>query len=109
MKEQLVVYCKLLNKTDESYVNLTLDDLLDVNDSFLHIDAREKDWSAIDLACCCKRCYKWTVCSHTTLVGMCFIFGLNVPGKWEQAEPSLRKARGRRAVGLGSGIAGVKR
>ena len=67
MRDQLVVYCKLVNNTDESYVNMTLDDLLDVKDAFLHIDAREKDWSAIDLACFCKRCYKWTVCSYTTL------------------------------------------
>ncbi len=40
---------------------------------------------------------------------MCFDKTLKVPENWEQAEPSLRKARGRRGVPAGSGIAGVKR
>jgi hypothetical protein len=46
---------------------------------------------------------------NTVLIGMCFDPTLSVPDKWEQAEPSLRKARGRRAVGLGRGVAGEKR
>ena len=45
----------------------------------------------------------------TVLIGMCFDPTLSVPDKWEQAEPSLRKARGRRGVGLGRGVAGEKR
>jgi hypothetical protein len=40
---------------------------------------------------------------------MCFDTKLKVPLNWEQAEPSLRKARGRRGVPSGRGIAGVKR
>jgi hypothetical protein len=34
---------------------------------------------------------------------------LSVPDAWEQAEPGLRKGRGRRGVGAGRGIAEVKR
>ena len=66
----------------------------------------------MDVSCTCKHCYKWTVCGHSTLLGMCFNAELTVPTKWEQVSPSLRKARSRRGltgVGKGRCIAGIKR
>ena len=88
---------------------MTLDQFLDVERSYLLLEAREKNWSAVDICCTCKTCYQYCVCADTVLIGMCFDPTLSVPDKWEQAEPSLRKARGRRAVGLGRGVAGEKR
>ena len=106
---QLDTYTRLLVQADESYKSMSLDDLLDVNSSFLHIDARGKEWSAVAIACSCRTCYKYTVCGDSVLLGMCFDTKLKVPLNWEQAEPSLRKARGRRGVPSGRGIAGVQR
>ena len=73
------------------------------------LEAREKNWSVVEMACTCKTCFQYCVCADTVLVGMCFDTKLSVPDRWEQAEQSLRKARGRRGVGLGRGIAGEKR
>ena len=106
---QLDTYTRLMLKGDQSYMSLSLDDLLDVDESFLHIDARGKEWSAVSIACSCKKCYKYTVCGDSVLLGMCFNAKLKVLGNWDQAEPSLRKARGRRGVPTGRRIAGVKR
>ncbi len=106
---QLDTYTRLMLPEDQSYTSLSLDDLLDVDGSFLHIDACGKEWSAVAIACSCRTCYKYSVCGDSVLLGMCFDAKLKVPGNWEQAEPSLRKARGRRGVPAGRGIAGVKR
>ena len=100
---------ELCEPTDESFQSMKLDELLDVDDSFVHVYYHGKDWSVVDLACTCKYCYQWAVCAHSALVAMCFDSTLRVPDAWEQAEPGLRKARGRRGVGAGRGIAGVKR
>ena len=107
--QQLDTYTRLTLPADQTYTSLSLDTLLDVDGSFLHIDARGKEWSAVAVACSCRKCYKFTVCGDAVLLGMCFNAKLKVPGNWEQAEPSLRKARGRRGVPAGRGIAGVKR
>ena len=92
---QLETYTRLLLPADQSYRSMSLDNLLDVNGSFLHIDARGKEWSAVAIACSCRTCYKYTVCGDSILLGMCFDKKLKVPVNWEQAEPCLRKARGR--------------
>jgi hypothetical protein len=109
VKKQAAAYARLAKEGDETFREMTLDQLLDVHDSFLYLEARDEDWSVIDIACTCKRCYKWAVCSHTALISLICVDELEIPGKWVQAEPGLRKARGRRSVGLGSGIAGVQR
>jgi hypothetical protein len=109
IKTQLEDYVKLCKDDDESFVNIRLDQLLDLKDSFVYLMAREKEWSAVDLACKYKRCYKWTVCAHNTLIGLIVKPDLIIPEKAEQAEPRLRKARGRRSIRLGRGIADVKR
>ncbi len=106
---QLDTYTRLLLPEDQSYMSLSLDNLLDVDGSLLHMDARGKEWSEVALACSCRTCYKYTVCGDSILLGMCLDKKLKVPVNWEQAEPSLRKARGRRGVPAGRGIAGVKR
>ena len=70
MKEQLTAYVSLAKAEDDSFREMTLDQLLDINDSFLYLEAREKDWSVIDMACTCKRSYKWAACCHSALVGL---------------------------------------
>lgn len=102
---QLEVFTRLIMEEDESYRSMSLDELLDVNESYLVLSARAKTWSAVALACSCKTCYKFCVCGDTALLGMCFNDSLSVPLEYMQAEPGLRKARGRR----GRGIAGEKR
>ncbi len=42
---------------------------------------------------------QWTVCAHNTLISLILKPDLIIPETWEQAEPSLRKARGRRSIG----------
>ena len=98
---QLDTYTRLLLPADQSYMSLSLDNLLDVDGSFLHIDARGKEWSAVAMACSCRTCYKYTVCGDSVLLGMCFDTTLKVPVNWEQAEPSLRMAGGMRGVPAG--------
>ena len=79
VEPQADAYGRLTSAADESHRSYDLDTLLDINDSFLHLEARKKDWSAVDMACCCKYCYKNLVCGDTVLVGMCFNHTLSVP------------------------------
>ena len=80
---------------------MTLSELLDAAETFHVVNYRQEEWSAVDV-----------LCGHATLVSMMFDDEIVVPSLWDQASPSLRKARGRRGivgVGKGRGLAGVKR
>jgi hypothetical protein len=106
------VFLALYSEDDESHREMTLSEVLDAAETFHVVNYRQEEWSAVDVSCSCKRGYKWTLCGHSTLVSMLFYDELVVPAVWDQASPSLRKARGRRGivgVGKGRGVAGVKR
>jgi hypothetical protein len=109
VNERADAFEQLIDESNRNYESLSLDELLDVNDSFIMIEARPKTWSVVPAACSCAHCFKMCVCAHNVLLGMCFDQSLKVPTAWEQAEPSMRKARGRRGVGVGRGVAGEKR
>ncbi len=104
--ERAEAFEQLIDESNRNYESLSLDELLDVNDSFIMIDARPKTWSVVPAACSCAQCFKMCVCADNVLLGMCFDQSLKVPTAWEQAELSMRKARGRRGVGVGRGVAG---
>jgi hypothetical protein len=79
VKSQLEFFEELCAPDDQSFRSLKQDQLLDINDSFVHLYYHGKDWSAVDLACTCKHCYQWTVCADNVLVAMCFDSTLRVP------------------------------
>jgi hypothetical protein len=94
VRGQLEFFEELRAPDDRSFRSLKLDQLLDINDSFVHVYYHGKDWSAVDLACTCKHCYQWTVCADNALVAMCFDSTLRVPDAWVQAEPACGRHEG---------------
>jgi hypothetical protein len=109
------VFFALYSDGDEEHRKMTLREMLDAAEAFHVVSYRSETWSAVPVSCSCKHGYKWTLCGHSALVSMMFDDEIVVPSLWDQASPSLRKARGRRGivtivgVGKGRGLAGVKR